>query len=272
MQTLWIAALLACGLSGLPALAQNKVAEGEYEGRAVLDSGTTSARKASRWTLHGKGQGGYRLRSEILGPPDMQGRIFQTEELNEKLVPTMIGYEAYMKDHKKAIGDMGCTFANALATCHGRFDQGAFSCKPYKYVEPFWFWVDNLFAIDMPWLIGGAVNMAHLNEGKVPLSVVTLAGGGKDVECDLSSEEEGPLGFIASESLEVSGTKVAVKHYTFASGNKPMDLWITESGVLIKLSDADEGLVYVLVNYKQYKKLIPELPVEAVRKDTQKTK
>jgi hypothetical protein len=272
MQTLWIAALLACRLSGLPALTQDKVAEGEYEGRAVLDSGTTSARKASRWTLQSKGQGGYRLRSEILGPADMQGKIFQTEELNEKLVPTMIGYEAYMKEHKKAIGDMSCTFANALVTCHGRFDQGAFTCKPYKYVEPFWFWVDNLFVIDMPWLIGGAVNMAHLEEGKVPLSVVTIAGGGKGVDCDLSLEEEGPLEFVAAERLEVAGTRVAVKHYRLSSKGTPIDLWTTDSGIVIKLSDADEGLVYVLVNYKQYKKLIPELPVETMRKDTQKIK
>lgn len=193
----------------------------------------------------------------------MQGRIFQIEQLNERLVPTMIGYEAYMKGHKKAIGDMSCTFANGLVTCHERSDQGAVTCKPYKYVEPFWFWVDNLFAIDMPWLIGGAVNMAHLEAGNAPLSVVTIAGGGKGVECDLSSEEEGPLEFVAAERLEVAGTRVAVKHYRLSSKGTPMDLWTTDSGILIRLSDADERLVYVLVNYKQYKKLIPELPVES---------
>lgn len=261
MRFFWIASLLACGLFGHPAVAQDKVAEGEYEGR-VVDAGALSSRTSSRWTLHSTRSGGYLLRSEIIGPSDMQGKFVQVEELNEKLVPTAIGYEVYLKGQKHAFAAIKCEFVNDSIICRMRSEEGAFACKPFKHTGPFWFWVDNLFVIDLPWLTGGAANMAHLEKGKVPLSVVSVAGGGKGKDCDLSSEDEGTLEFVATESLEVAGTKVAVKHYSLRSGSEPIDLWTTESGVMIKLSYADEGLDFVLVNYKQYKKLIPELPVE----------
>jgi hypothetical protein len=262
MRFFWIASFLACGLFGHPAVAQDKVAEGEYEGRVVSDKGALSGRTSSRWTLHSTRSGGYLLRSEIIGPSDMQGKFVQVEELNEKLVPTAIGYEVYLKGQKHAFAAIKCEFVNDSIICRMRSEEGAFACKPFKHTGPFWFWVDNLFVIDLPWLTGGAANMAHLEKGKVPLSVVSVAGGGKGKDCDLSSEDEGTLEFVATESLEVAGTKVAVKHYSLRSGSEPIDLWTTESGVMIKLSYADEGLDFVLVNYKQYKKLIPELPVE----------
>jgi hypothetical protein len=40
-----------------------------------------------------------------------------------------------------------------------------------------------------------------------------------------------------------------------------MDLWIAESGLLVRISAVEQG-DFVLANYKQYKNLIPELPVE----------
>jgi hypothetical protein len=277
MRISWIAALLACGLFGYPIVAQDKVGEGEYEAR-VVDTGVLSGRTTSRWTLHSKRSGGYLLRSEIVGPSDMQGKFLQVEELNKNLVPTAIGYELYLKDQKHAIAADKCEFVNDSITCRVRSVEGAFACKSYKHIGPFWFWVDNLFAIDLPWLMGGAVNMAHLEKGMVPLSVITLGGNGTGVDCDITSEDEGLLEFIAAEILEVTGTKVAVKHYSLKSGgSKPIDLdttdlWITESGIMIKLSDANEGLDFVLVNYRQYKKLIPELPVEPKAPKRQKAK
>jgi hypothetical protein len=277
MRVSWKAALLACGLFGHPAVAQDKVAEGEYEGRAVVDTGPPSGRTSSRWTLHSTRSGGYLLRSEIIGPPDLQGKFVQVEELNEKLVPMAIGYEVYLKNQKQAFATMKCDVAVDYVMCCGHSEKdiegakGTFVCKSHRHVGPFWFWVENLFVFDFPWLTSGAVNMANLKNGKIPLSVVTFEGG-RGEDC-VSAEEDGVLEFVAAESLEVGGTKVAVKHYSLKSGNsKPFELWTTESGVLIKLSDADEGLDFVLANYKQYRKLIPELPVETRSVEKQNAK
>ena len=199
----------------------------------------------------------------------------QVEELNEKLVPKAIGYEVYLKNQKQAFATMKCDFAADSIMCRVRSEKdmegakGTFDCKSHKHVGPFWFWVDNFFVMDFPWLTSSAVNMASLKNGKVPLSVVTFEGG-RGEDC-VSAEDDGVLEFVATESLEVGGTKVGVSHYSLKSGDsKPFDLWTTESGVVIKLSDEDEGLDFVLANYKQYKKLIPELPVEPRRKETQK--
>ena len=268
--------MLACGLFGHPAGAQDKVAEGEYEGRAVVDTGPPSGRTSSRWTLHSTRSGGYLLRSEIIGPPDLQGKFVQVEELNEKLVPMAIGYEVYLKNQKQAFATMKCDFAADSIMCRGHSEKdiegakGTFVCKSHKHVGPFWFWVENFFVFDFPWLTSGAVNMANLKNGKVPLSVVAFEGG-RGEDC-VSAEEDGVLEFVAPESLEVGGTKVAVKHYSLRSGDsKPFELWTTESGILIKLSD-DEGLDFVLANYKQYRKLIPELPVETRSAEKQNAK
>ena len=263
MRTSLIAAVLALSFCRTSALAQDKVAEGEYAMQITAASGAVSLKTATRWTLYRKSPGGYRLRSEILGPPDLQGRLFQVEELDDKLVPTALGMEAYLTGQKRPIATLNCDFANGSITCHMQSEEGAFTCKPYKHNGPFWFWVENLFVLDLPWLTGGAANMAHLEKGKVPIAVVTFAGGGKNAACDLTAEEEGPLEFVETANLEVAGVEVAAKHYTMKSGEEVEDLWISNSGLLLKMSDRKEEGDFVLANYRQFKKLIPELPAES---------
>lgn len=243
---LMILVLALCGT----AFSQERAAEGQYQ-----MSGTAKA--ATRWVLYSKSSGGYHLESEIQN--DGNGlRIVQVEELNAEIVPAAIGYEFYPKDQKKPSATMTCEFSGDSIIC--RSQPGATS-KPFKYRGPFWLWPEGLFAVDLPWLLDGAVNMARLEKGKTSVATITVSGGSQE-EWVFSAEEEGMLEFAGVESMEIGGTRVAVRHYSLRSGEETLNLWIAGSGILVKMSRG-EGDEFVLTNYRQYKKLIPELKVES---------
>jgi len=266
MRTSWIAVLLVFGLYAISVSAQNIVAEGEYEGRVASATEDSSARTVTRWTLYRKSLKSYTLKSEIVGPPDVKGKLFQIEELDENLVPLAIGYEWYEKGQEKPSATSNCKFAQGSIDCWMHTPEGDATCKRHQEEQPFWFWIEDMFTLDLPWSFGGVVNMAHLEKGKTPMFVLTLGGGSKDTPCDLTSEQEGSIEFVGIESIDFPGAKVTVKRYRFLDGptqknSEPIDVRIAGPGIVVKMSGT-EGLEFILTNYKQYEKLIPELPVE----------
>jgi hypothetical protein len=279
-----ISGLLVLWLSGVAACAQDKVAEAEYEAHGASNTGASITKTATRWLLTTTSSGGYHLESEIQNQPAGM-RVVQTEELNEQFVPLAIGYRLYRKDQQSPGITANCELSSAVI-CSGESgaDRAAAS-KPYKPTGPFWLWMEGVFSLDLPWLLDGAVNMAHLESGKTQVATLSVFGGtavmlgdavniakleaiqrpgqtlnviapNKPIAWKLSTKEESPLELVGTETLEINGTKVAVKHYTFGKGDKPMNLWTAGSGLVVKFNNM------VLANYKQYRKLIPELPTQ----------
>jgi hypothetical protein len=300
MKTALLIAALACGLSGPQLPAQEKIAEGEYQAQFAAADGVLKARTVTRWILYGNAAGGYRLQSQILNVPTGL-RVVQVEELNHRLVPTMIGYELYRNDEKEAGIVVRCKFSNSAVTCGGEFEKKPVpASSPYKQDGPFWLWMEGLFALDMPWLLDSTVNMAHLEKGATKVPTISVLGGtavligdavsvaklkeagvgdklvvvapDKPTPWELYSDDESLLELIGTATGEVDSAKVVAKRYTFKNGDKPMDLSVTESGILIRMSGAGEGGDLVLANYRQYKKLIPELPLEPQNKDARPEK
>jgi hypothetical protein len=290
-------AFLMLGLCRVPLIAQDKVAEGDYVMQRAADKGISQAKTLTRWVLYGKGGSGYHLNSEVENQPGGL-RVVQVEELDPHFGPTAIGYELYRKDNNKPGITVKCQFSGAAITCGGEFEGKQIGpSKPYKESAPFWLWMEGLFALDMPWLLDGTVNMAHLKEGRVKVPTVSVLGGtavligdavnvaklkevqglnqkltvfapDKPTEWEVYSDEESLLELVGTETVEINGAKISVRHYTLTNGTKPMGLWITDTGILIRMSGvADDGLL-VLSNYKQYKNLIPELPVVHEQKGT----
>ena len=242
------------------AQAQDKVAEGEYEMRSVSESGAQERKTVIRWQLTARGPAGYHLRSEILGMPDGK-RFFQIEDLDAQLVPTAVGYQGQEQGKSKPSASLHCEFAGGSITCSGESEQQpSRTCKPYKYSGAFWLWLNNLFMLDLPWLMDGAVNMAHLEKGEASIAMIRVASGEAE-GCDFKIEEESTLGLVGAEEVEVGEQKVASKHYIMKDGEEPIHVWTVGPGLLAKMTNKENG-EFVLANFKQYRKLIPGLPVE----------
>ena len=252
--------LLILSLCAVPLLAQEKVAEGEYADLKTK-SGNIIGRTETKWVLYSSPHG-YHLESEISGSPS-QPRFVQTAELDQKLVPTAVAYSAYSKDGKSS-GTIWCNFEAETITCGARPVQAGENAqsKPFTHHGPFWLWVSNWFALDMDWLMAGAINMAHLEAGKTSIATVTVDGGG-DVEWYFDDKEEEPLEFVDIENIGIEGKQISARHYRLGSDEKPSELWMS-NGIVVKSTtpSACGGCGDILVHYKQYKKLIPELPVE----------
>jgi hypothetical protein len=288
MRTSWIVALLALELSGTWACAQDKVAEGEYQSRGISKQGTPISKTATRWVLYGMKPGGYRLESEILNLPGRL-RLVQTEELNNALAPAAMGYELYKNDEKEPGITVNCKISPEAITCGGTFEkQQVPASAPYKQEGPFSLLMEDFYVVDFQWLMEGTVSLAHPEGGKTKVPTVSVLGGTavligdavnvanlqavkqpqqnlvvvaskKPTEWELYSNEESLVEMVGAGTVEVDGVKVAARHYTFTNGDNRLDLWIAGSGVPVKLDAHVDA--YVLVNYKQYKRLIPELPV-----------
>jgi TonB family protein len=268
--------LIVCVMT---ARAQNQVAEGEYEIHGVSSAGAPISKTATRWVLTSTGSDSYHLASEIQSQPSGM-RVVQVEELTGRLVPTSIGYELYRNEQTKPDITAKCELSGSIV-CSGASgaDQAAVS-EPYKVNGPFWLWVEGLYSLDMQWLLGGAVSMANLANGKTEVATLDVLGGSavmigdavnvaklkginkpltviapnKPIVWKLSIKEESQLELVGVETLEMFGAKIQTKHYTFGKGDKPMNLWTAGPGLVVKFNNS------VLANYTQYKKLIPELP------------
>jgi hypothetical protein len=100
------------------------------------------------------------------------------------------------------------------------------------------------------------VNVAKLEAIKRPGQTLTVVAPEKPIAWKLTTKEESQLELVNTEMLEIGGTKVATKRYALGNGEEPINLWTAGPGLVAKMNNL------VLANYKQYKKLIPELPVE----------
>jgi len=281
-------ALLSLALLAVPLSAQEKVAEGEY----TLSPARvyTSPR---HWVLLALPSGGYLLRSEIQDP--IAGiRVLQLEELKGDFVPSSIGYELYLKDQTEPTVIVNCAFSRNSILCDGKSEKGtAERSKPYRYKGPVLFSVQYLMHLDVAWLMCGALNMAHLGRGKIPLRTVHLTGGAAlELTDDIDTaaikaamtpnqkftavrpegytewefiSENGDvetLSFIGTEDLKLGATTIATRHYSLATGGASINVWLAPPGLLAKMTFG-ENVEYVLTNYRQYRKLIPQIEVEA---------
>lgn len=280
-----VSLMLSCSVSLVAA--QEKVAEGQYQMRGV-----TTTKPLTRWVLFAAPSGGYHLRSEIEQQAATM-RVAQIEELNDQFVPTAIGYELYRGEQKfPDIPDItaSCAISDRVVCTGVAGNERAVSSAPYTPTGPFWVWMEGLFSLDMPWLFDGALNMAHPGTGKAKFNTLVVSGGtgvligdavnvaalekvkkagqtltvvapSKPIPWSFRSEEGSSLEFIASEQVEVNGMKVAVKHYSSSQRSASGGFWITDSGLIIKMALSGDS-AFVLAGFKQYRKIIPELPVE----------
>jgi hypothetical protein len=284
--------LLVLAVSALPLSAQDKVAEGEYQ---MSPSNNLAAKK--HWVLTSRAAGGYLLRSEIYTPRD-EIRVVQVEELSEQLVPASLNFELYLKDHSQADVQVNCGFASGAVSCGGKSEKGpAENSAPYKYKEAALLIVSELSRFDFGWLAAGMVNSAHFDSGKAPVRTIRLAGGAAleltdeiniaGLKAVLTANQkftavrpEGytPWQFISSddgvetlvslgtEEVEFAGAKLAARHYSLSSRGQALHFWMVGPGILLKAT-MGQNTQCVLINYRQYKKLIPDVKVEEARRD-----
>ncbi len=254
--TQWIAtAMLSAFLLTAPARAQEKVAEGEYHmyGVGTLTMGKSSA--IDHWILYTRKQGGYRLESEVTAAEGTGVIVIQTEELSEKLNPTAIAIKLYTHDNtKKPFSQLSCHLMAEQIECKaGGRDLGINSETTQK--GPILFAVNNLENIDLAWMIAGAINRAHLEEGTVQVPTLVLQEGEDGPE--LAQTEIDTLHIGDKEPIEIRGAKVPARRYSF--DNHSIKCWVADSGLLLKMENED-GSVVQLEKFKQHKKLVPELP------------
>jgi hypothetical protein len=281
-----LTAMLLLELCEISLLAQTKIAEGAYAIEGASESAVSSTTTATRWILYSTGSGGYHLESEIQNLPHGL-RLIQKEELDHNLVPTSIAYELYDKPTIKPKISVNCNFLTGSISCGGQAEAGRVaSSRTYKYGGNFWLWVQDLSAMDMPWLLGGALNMTRHQVGKATVATLSVSGsaasklssainaaklksaatpgtsvivpGDNDnADWEFNLDQESTLKFVGTETLEVGGMKVATKHYVLNGSDEPMNLWIAEPGILIRSDNV------ILSNYKQYHKLIPDIEVKS---------
>lgn len=283
----WLLAL------GGPALAQNKVAEGEYQMRALPESGSPGGKTSSRWVLYSKSDGGYHLVSELQNARGGM-RVVQLEELDSQLVPVAISFELYAKNETKPATRVACALVKTSVRCQG--DDSSKGVAPisgaYDVHGPFIFFLRDLALFDIGWQMGGALNMvASVPAKKTALKTLLVTGGSALVLADrlnlgaveavkspnqtvtavvpasytdweFDSDEETPLEVQGTEEIQIDGKKITAEHSSLKSSDEgPTDFWMSRAGLLVKMVDKSD-IEFVLANYRQYKALIPEFKVE----------
>jgi hypothetical protein len=251
LATVTVLGLVACWL---PAHAQEKekVAEGEYHIVSAAAGGKTAM---DHWILYARKQGGYRLESEVTSAARTGMIVIQTEELDEQLSPTTISIRLYThEDTKKPLSTLTCRLGAEQVSCKaGGEDLALASSVDQK--GPVLFAVTNLEHIDLMWMMAGAINRARFQDGKVNVPTLILQDGEDGPE--LAQTEVDVLRTEGADPLEMHGVKVPSRRYSLE--NSKIKCWLSASGLPLKMEN-EEGAVIQLEKFKQYKKLVPELP------------
>jgi hypothetical protein len=234
-----------------PATAQEKVAEGEYH----LHSAANGSTAFDHWVLYTRKQGGYRLDSEVTAARGTGVIVIQTEELTEQMNPTAITIRLYTRENtKKPFSQLSCHLTAEQIECQaGGQALGINSETSQK--GPVLFAITDLEGIDIPWMMAGAIIRAHLEEGAVQVPILMLQDGEEGPE--LAQKEVDSLHIGNQETVELRGAKIPARRYSLE--NHSIKCWIANSGLLLRMENED-GTVLELEKFKQYKKLVPELP------------
>ena len=237
-----------------PASAQEKVAEGEYH----LRSGTgeeSSNRAIDHWILSTRKQGGYRLDAEVTAAAGTGVIVIQTEELNEQLNPTAIAVKLFTRENtKKPFAQLACHLDAEQIECKSGGQELSINSETAKK-GPILFAVTTLEHIDLAWMMAAAIHRAHLEEGTVQVPTLVLQEGEEGPE--LTQTEIDSLHAGDKETVEMRGVKIPARRYSLE--NHSIKCWMANSGLLLKMENED-GSVITLEKFKQYKKLVPELP------------
>jgi hypothetical protein len=250
---LFIPAILGALLFPPPAAAQDKVAEGEYHMRGASEgSGKTAM---DHWVLYTRKQGGYRLQSEVTSAAGTGAIVIQTEDLDDQLSPTAITIRLYTReDTKKPFLMLSCRLGTGQIGCKaGGEELNLASSIDQK--GPILFAVTSLEHVDLMWMMAGAINRAHFEESKASVPTLVLQEGEDGPE--LAQTEIDVLHAEGPDPLEIHGAKVPARRFSFE--NSRIKCWLAASGLPLKMEN-EEGAVIELEKFKQYKKLVPELP------------
>ncbi|HEY7404022.1 MAG TPA: hypothetical protein VIB39_10905 [Candidatus Angelobacter sp.] len=256
MNRLILAAILAVFVWPALSQAQVKVAEGEYHMRGSSDGG--GKRAMDHWILYTRKQGGYRLESEVTASAETGVIVIQTEELDDRLNPTAINLRLYTHENtKKPFSALACLLtAEHIACKAGGLDLPLSGDVDQK--SPVLLAVNSLDRVDLMWMIAGAIQRAHFDDGKASVPTLVLRDGEDGPE--LAQTEIDGLRDEGNDkdALAIASARVPVRRYS--TSNSKLKCWVAGSGLLLKMENED-GEVIELENFKQYRKLVPELPV-----------
>src|SRR5262249_45933662 len=146
---------LSALLLGLPAGAQEKIAEGEYYMHNAGSEGRTVA--FDHWILYTRKQGGYRLESEVTAARGKGGIGIQTEELTEQMNPTAITIKLYTRENtKKPFSQLSCRLTAEQIECQSGGQPLSIKTETSQK-GPVLLAINDLEGIDMPWMLAGAI-------------------------------------------------------------------------------------------------------------------
>jgi hypothetical protein len=254
-QLVWMAILAAFALP-TRAPAQVKVAEGEYRMRSSGENGANST--MDHWNLYTRKQGGYRLESEVTSAAGTGVIVIQTEELDDQLNPTSINLRLYThEDTKKPFSALSCRLSAEQIACKAGGEDLNLAPETDQR-GPILFAVNSLDQVDLMWMMASAIHRAHFADGKANVPTLVLQDGEDGPE--LAQKDVDVLRDEGKDKapLEIGNAKIPARRYSFA--NSKLKCWIADSGLLLKMEN-ENGEVIELERFKQYRKLIPELPV-----------
>jgi len=239
--------------------ADEKVAEGDYQLTNTSPEGDERNTTIDHWTLFALKSGGFRLEAEVTAATGTGVRVRQTEVLNEHLVPVSLTIRMYTTEDKKAkaFSSVQCHIANQRLGCRGLGDEEGTSPE-IELNGPFLFALPNPDSTDFAWSLANIINLAHLEGDESQANVPTLVFQESESEgMELAQTDSDVLHFVGSETLKYKGSDVTTRHYRFE--NNHMDCWTTTSGLLLQMQSPD-GMRVELQNFKQFKKVFPDLP------------
>lgn len=224
------------------------VSQGEYSAVGSKD-GQPKSMKMDEWRMYALEDGSYAVSMHVI-PRNQRRHVEERETMAKDLTP-----ETFESDLLDDFGaghsiNIHCDFGSLAIVCRAAFGGVSSSAtlsekKPYVFIPTF-----EALSLDMSWFSQNIAVQVDRSIGKQTDVPAIGIEDRPDNAIGLKLQETEKLEYLGRENIEVVGQTVSAHKFSLKgpSGGAEENLWLSDSGLLLRLTSAD--LSVVLTNYQ----------------------
>jgi hypothetical protein len=225
--------------------------QGQYSRKNTIRGAANAWLPTDRWRVYMLPDRSYAVQTE-LEPFDKETSIRQTFTLASDFRQT--GFSSNSKWH-----NISCEFNATRLQCSIRvtFPNNSSGSASLDQTPPYVFMpVADAFPFDLTWFCQTLVSqLDHTAGRKIKLPVISIREGKSKDEIELGIEEWEQVEYLGQEKITILNREILAHKFREDDAEKPggenrLLIWMSDSGIVLQISSADEGPDILLTDYQ----------------------
>lgn len=226
------------------------VAQGAYSMVGGGADGTKKVFRLDEWRMYGNQDGSYSVDIEAAAEaPTIKEHYALTNNLTPEAFSLIVSSKEGNSSGKSI--SISCDFGSDSIVCRTT-ENGVTASASLAEKLPYVFMpTAEAPSLDLPWFFQTIASQAERSGQPATIPLVTIEDGDKADSVILKVQEIEHVQYLGREKIEVAGQSALAHSFRITTANnaEPQDLWLSDSGVLLRLSQQGNPSL-ILTSYK----------------------